>query len=79
VSTIQIREIPEPAYEVLRRRARARGQSIQAFMRDQVIAMADRPSKEETIASIEAILGRGEGDRSPTPEAIVADLAADRR
>ncbi len=48
-------------------------------MRDQVIAMADRPSKEETIASIEAILGRGEGDRSPTPEAIVADLAADRR
>jgi plasmid stability protein len=79
VATIQIREIPEPAYEVLRRRARARGQSIQAFMREEVIAMAGRPSKEEAIASIEAILGRDAADRSPTPEAIIADLAADRR
>ena len=79
MATIQIREIPESAYEVLRRRARARGQSIQAFMRDQVVAMADRPSKEEALASIEAVLGRHAADRSPTPEAIVADLAADRR
>ncbi len=79
MATIQIREIPEPAYEVLRRRARARGQSIQAFMREEVIAMAGRPSKEEAIASIEAILGRDAADRSPTPEAIIADLAADRR
>jgi len=79
VATIQIREIPEPAYEVLRRRARARGQSIQAFMREEVIAMAGRPSKEEAIASIEAILGRDAADGSPTPEAIIADLAADRR
>ena len=79
MATIQIREIPEPAYEVLRRRARARGQSIQAFMREEVIAMAARPSKEEAIASIEAILGRDAADRSPTPEAIIADLAADRR
>ncbi|MDQ3632615.1 MAG: antitoxin [Actinomycetota bacterium] len=79
MATVQIREIPESAYEVLRRRARARGQSIQAFMRDQVIAMADRPSKEEAVASIEAALGRHPPDRSPTPAAIVADIAADRR
>ncbi len=79
MATIQIREIPEPAYEVLRRRARARGQSIQAFMRDQVIAMADRPSKEEAVASIEAVLGGHTAGPSPTPATIVADLAADRR
>ena len=48
-------------------------------MREEVIAMAGRPSKEEAIASIEAILGRDAADRSPTPEAIIADLAADRR
>jgi plasmid stability protein len=81
MATIQIREIPEPAYEVLRRRARARGQSIQAFMRDEVIALAGRPSKEEAVASIEAVLGRHTADRPPEAEAeaIVADLAADRR
>jgi len=40
---------------------------------------AGRPSKEEAIASIEAVLGGDAADRPPTPEAIVADLAADRR
>jgi plasmid stability protein len=79
MATIQIREIPEPAYEVLRRRARGRGQSIQAYMREQVLAMADRPSKEEALESIEAVLGRQPADRTPTPEEIASDLAADRR
>lgn len=79
VATIQIREIPEPAYETLRRRARGRGQSIQAYMRDQVLAMAGRPSKEDALQSIEAVLGRQAADRSSTPEAIASDLAADRR
>jgi plasmid stability protein len=79
MATIQIREIPEPAYEVLRRRARGRGQSIQAYMREQVLAMAGRPSKEEALESIEAVLGRQPADRTPTPEAIASDLAADRR
>jgi plasmid stability protein len=79
VATIQIREIPEPAYEILRRRARAKGQSIQAYMRDQVLAMASRPSKEEALEAIEAVLARQPADRAPTTQAIVADLAADRR
>ncbi len=79
MATIQIREIPEDAYEVLRRRARGRGQSIQAYMREQVLAMADRPSKEEALESIEATLERQTTDRTATPESIVADLAADRR
>ena len=79
VATIQIREIPEVAYEVLRQRARGRGQSIQAYMRDQVVAMAGRPSKEEALDSIEAVLGRQAADRSPSPEAIVSDRQAERR
>ena len=79
MATIQIREIPEPAYEVLRRRARGRGQSIQAYMREQVLAMAGRPSKEEALDSIEATLLRQSTGRPPTPESIVAELAADRR
>jgi plasmid stability protein len=79
MATIQIREIPEDSYEVLRRRARGRGQSIQAYMREQVLAMAGRPSKEEALDSIEATLLRQSTDRPPTPESIVAELAADRR
>jgi hypothetical protein len=79
MATIQIREIPEPAYEILRRRARAKGQSIQAYMRDQVLAMAGHPTKEEALESIEAVLSRQPTDRTPSPDAIVSDVAADRR
>ena len=63
----------------LRHRARGRGQSIQAYMRDQVIAMAGRPSKEEALESIDAVLARQPADCAPAPQAIVADVAADRR
>ncbi|MGH8775876.1 MAG: FitA-like ribbon-helix-helix domain-containing protein [Jiangellaceae bacterium] len=45
MATIQIREVPESAYEVIRRRARAAGQSIQAYMRDRVVELASRPTK----------------------------------
>jgi hypothetical protein len=42
---VQGQAIPEDAYEVLRRRARGHGQSMQAYMREQVLALAGRPSK----------------------------------
>lgn len=48
-------------------------------MREQVLAMAGPPSKEEALESIEATLERQTTDRMATPESIVADLAADRR
>jgi antitoxin FitA len=78
MATIQVREIPEDAYEVLRRRARRAGQSIQAYMRDQVIALASRRTKEEAVAAIEATLQRA-GITDSSAESIVDDLAADRR
>jgi hypothetical protein len=78
VATIQIRDIPEDRYETLRRRARRCGQSLQAYMHDQVVALADRPTKEEAVEVIEDVLaGLPPGD--PTPESIVADLHAERR
>ena len=78
MATIQVRELPEESYEVLRRRARRAGQSIQAYMRDQLIALADRPTKEESLAAIESVLGRTDGDE-PSAVSVVDDLAADRR
>jgi plasmid stability protein len=77
MATIQVREIPEDLYEVLRRRARRAGQSMQAYMRDQLVALAERPTKDEVIEEIEAILGRAGGE--PTAASIADDLAAERR
>jgi antitoxin FitA len=78
VATIQIREIPEDAYEVIRKRARAAGRSIQSYMRDWVIDFANRPTTEEALAAMDAAR-----EASDTPGAtrasILADLAADRR
>jgi antitoxin FitA len=75
MATIQVREIPEDLYEVLRRRARPAGQSMQSYMRDQLVALARRPTKEEAIA---AVLSRVSGE-DPTAVSIAADLAAERR
>jgi len=78
VATIQIREVPEESYEVLRRRARQAGQSIQAYMRDEIVALAARPTKSEAIAMIDAILSQT-GGRDPTARSILDDLATERR
>jgi plasmid stability protein len=77
VATIQIRDIPEDAYERIRLRARAAGQSIQAYMRDQVIVIASRPTKAEVFADIEAALA--DHGTSVTMESILEHRDADRR
>lgn len=78
MATIQIREVPEESYEVLRRRARQAGQSMQAYLRGEIVAIAARPTKSEAIEMIEAVLARTGG---PTPAAgsVLDDLAAERR
>ncbi|MDD4868750.1 MAG: antitoxin [Mycobacterium sp.] len=78
MATIQIREIPDEAYEVIRKRARAAGRSIQSYMRDWVIQFASRPTSDEALAAMEAAR---EASDTPgaTRESIIADLAADRR
>lgn len=78
MATIQIRELPEESYEVLRRRARRAGKSLQAYMRDQLIELASRPSKEEAMEQVEAVLTRISG-KGPTAGSILRDLRADRR
>lgn len=78
MATIQIREIPEDAYEVLRKRARAEGRSIQSYMRELVVAFTTQPTAAESMATLEAALAN-----SKTPgasrESIQADLAVERR
>ena len=78
MATIQVREVPEDLYEVLRRRARRAGQSLQAYMHDQVIALARRPTKDEAVEQIESVLERL-GGSGPTQASILSDVAAERR
>jgi len=78
MATIQIRELPEDAYEIIRRRARAAGQSIQSYMRDQVIELASRRTKEEAWAAVESALS-AEDSPGSSMEDIVDDLGLDRR
>lgn len=78
VATIQVRDIPESAYEVIRKRARASGRSIQSYMRDIVVDLASRPTTEEVLAAMETARAQSHTPGA-TAESIVADLAADRR
>lgn len=78
MATIQVREVPEELYEVLRRRARRAGQSMQSYMREQLLALAGRPTKEEAIEEIETVLERARTSE-PVAASVVADLTADRR
>lgn len=75
---MQIRDVPEEAYETIRRRARASGQSLQSYLRDQIIELAGRRTKEEAWALVEAALGAEESPGSD-PRRIVDGLAQDRR
>lgn len=76
--TIQIREIPQDAYDVIRKRARAAGRSIQSYMRDLVIDFAGGPTTEEALATM-ATARDGSDTEGATSESILADLAAERR
>ncbi len=78
MATIQIRDIPEDAYEVIRRRAREEGRSIQAYMRERVVEMASVPTKAESARAIERALATY-GPAGAEPGAITRDVAADRR
>jgi hypothetical protein len=78
MATIQIRDVPEDVYETIRRRARAGGQSIQAYMLARVIADARRRSKEEALTELDAVMA---DSASPglTIEGILAALDEARR
>lgn len=78
MATIQVREIPEATYETIRRRARREGKSIQAYMRDRIVQLAEMPTKEEALEKIERVL-RKRGPLGASAGAIAADVASERR
>jgi plasmid stability protein len=77
MATIQVRDIPDDVYETIRRRAAAAGQSLQAYMRAQVVAFGSRPTRQEILAEWERELEQH--PTGVTVEQILEDLDADRR
>ena len=75
--TIQIRNIPEPVYDEIRRRARIRNQSIQQYMLAEVHRLVQRADKEELIQRIERFKARAGIELDV--EQMLTDLEADRR
>lgn len=61
MSTIQVRDVPEDVAAVYRRRAKAAHQSLQAYMREQLIAGARRRDKAEVMAAVERALAEDPG------------------
>lgn len=74
--TIQIRNIPEPVYEEIRRRARARHQSIQQFMLAEVHRLVDRADKEELVQRIKQF--KASHGIEVDVEAMLEGIQADR-
>ena len=56
MATIQIRDVSEEAYETIRRRARAAGQSIQTYMKTTVERMASEPEDAELFADLDRFI-----------------------
>ncbi|MCY4069640.1 MAG: hypothetical protein OXE79_11135 [Acidimicrobiaceae bacterium] len=77
MATIQIRDVSEDAYEVIRRRARADGQSIQAYMKKRIERMASEPDDDELFADLERFV-EAHGVMLNI-DALLADLDAARR
>lgn len=71
---LQIRDVPKEVRDVLAERARARGQSLQAFLLSMVEAEARRAQNVSVLARF---AGRTDGVRTE-PGETAAELAADR-
>ena len=56
MATIQIRDVPEDVYEVIRKRARDASQSIQGYMKTQIVRLASEPDEDELFAEVESFI-----------------------
>jgi plasmid stability protein len=79
VATIQIRDIPDDVHEYFQQRARASGQSLQAYMRERAIEWARQQARRAAVlAEMEEIM-RKDGGRGMTVEEILEARDAERR
>lgn len=74
MATIQIRDVPDDVHESLAALAKESGQSLQAYVRQQVVEVVrSRTRKAAALAELERYLER-DGGLDVSAEQIVADL-----
>jgi hypothetical protein len=74
MTTVQVRDVPDEVRDMLARRARQRGQSLQAYLLDVITAEALRARNIEVLYEV-AHTGGGTRDAG----AEIADLVASER
>lgn len=77
MATIQVRDLPEDVAETFRRRAKDAGQSLQAYMRQQLTDQARRRTKRELLDQLRTNAAREQGQVST--EDILAAIDDGRR
>lgn len=77
MATIQIRDLPDETYETIRQRAARAGQSIQNYMREELIALAARRTRSEVLAAVES--GLAEHPPAPATGEDIAELVRTER
>ena len=77
MATIQVRDISEKAYEVIRRRARSKGQSIQGYMKSQIERLASEPDEDALFDDVEQFVEAHEIRLDI--DTLLSDLDAERR
>lgn len=73
MTALQIRNVPDDVRDTLAQRARARGQSLQAFL---LALVEDEARRQRNLALLEAMEGRSDGVDSP--DAVLQALDAVR-
>ena len=79
MATIQIRDIPDDIHEALQKRARAAGQSLQSYMREQVVELERRRTRRDMVLTEMAEILKADGGPGMTVEEILEARDADRR
>ncbi|MBA2529187.1 MAG: hypothetical protein H0V19_04380 [Euzebyales bacterium] len=66
---LQIRDVPDDVRQTLAERARARGQSLQAFL---LSLVEDEARRSANLGLLDRFAGRDDGSRLPVEEATAA-------
>ena len=75
MATLYVRDVSDDVADKLKQRAAEAGQSLSAYVNAELAKIAGRPTNAEIVARLKA-RDRSDG---PTPQEIVAAVAAGRR
>jgi plasmid stability protein len=71
MATVQIRNLSDDAYAVLKRRAQESGRSLQEYLRLELERQATRKTVAEVVAQVRVDMAWQDGETGPAMEDIV--------